>query len=41
MPGRIIAVLAEAGADVAKGQPLIVMEAMKDGAHHQGSRRRA
>jgi 3-methylcrotonyl-CoA carboxylase alpha subunit len=29
MPGRIIAVLAEAGADVAKGQPLIVMEAMK------------
>jgi 3-methylcrotonyl-CoA carboxylase alpha subunit len=29
MPGRIIAVLAEAGADVTKGQPLIVMEAMK------------
>jgi 3-methylcrotonyl-CoA carboxylase alpha subunit len=29
MPGRIIAVLAEAGAEVAKGQPLIVMEAMK------------
>ena len=29
MPGRIIAVLAEPGAEVAKGQPLIVMEAMK------------
>jgi 3-methylcrotonyl-CoA carboxylase alpha subunit len=29
MPGRIIAVLAEAGADVTKGQALIVMEAMK------------
>ena len=29
MPGRIIAVLAEAGAEVTKGQPLIVMEAMK------------
>jgi 3-methylcrotonyl-CoA carboxylase alpha subunit len=29
MPGRIIAVLAEVGAEVTKGQPLIVMEAMK------------
>jgi 3-methylcrotonyl-CoA carboxylase alpha subunit len=29
MPGRVIAVLAEAGAKVAKGQPLIVLEAMK------------
>jgi 3-methylcrotonyl-CoA carboxylase alpha subunit len=29
MPGRIIAVLVEPGADVTKGQPLIVMEAMK------------
>ncbi|HSK40315.1 MAG TPA: biotin/lipoyl-containing protein, partial [Arenibaculum sp.] len=29
MPGRIIAVLVEAGAVVSKGQPLIVLEAMK------------
>ena len=29
MPGRIIAVLVEPGAEVTKGQPLIVMEAMK------------
>jgi len=29
MPGRIIAVMAEAGAEVAAGAPLLVMEAMK------------
>jgi 3-methylcrotonyl-CoA carboxylase alpha subunit len=29
MPGRVIAVLVEAGAKVTKGQPLIVLEAMK------------
>ena len=29
MPGRVIAVLVEAGAAVTKGQPLIVLEAMK------------
>jgi 3-methylcrotonyl-CoA carboxylase alpha subunit len=29
MPGRIIAMLVEPGAEVTKGQPLIVMEAMK------------
>jgi len=29
MPGRVIAVLVEAGARVTKGQPLIVLEAMK------------
>lgn len=29
MPGKVIAVLVEAGAMVAKGAPLIVMEAMK------------
>jgi 3-methylcrotonyl-CoA carboxylase alpha subunit len=29
MPGKVIAVLVEAGAEVAKGQPLVVLEAMK------------
>jgi 3-methylcrotonyl-CoA carboxylase alpha subunit len=29
MPGKVIAVLVEAGATVSKGQPLLVMEAMK------------
>ena len=29
MPGKIIAVLTEPGATVTKGQPLVVMEAMK------------
>jgi 3-methylcrotonyl-CoA carboxylase alpha subunit len=29
MPGKVIAVLVEQGAVVEKGQPLIVMEAMK------------
>jgi 3-methylcrotonyl-CoA carboxylase alpha subunit len=29
MPGKIIALLAEPGAEVAKGAPLLVMEAMK------------
>ena len=29
MPGRVIALLAQAGAQVAKGTPLLVLEAMK------------
>jgi 3-methylcrotonyl-CoA carboxylase alpha subunit len=29
MPGKVIALLVEAGARVARGQPLLVMEAMK------------
>ncbi|CAK0760683.1 Biotin carboxylase / Biotin carboxyl carrier protein [uncultured Gammaproteobacteria bacterium] len=29
MPGRVVAVLVEAGAKVSKGQPLVVLEAMK------------
>ena len=29
MPGRIVTVLVEAGAAVKKGQPLLVLEAMK------------
>jgi 3-methylcrotonyl-CoA carboxylase alpha subunit len=29
MPGRVLAVLAEGGAHVKRGQPLVVMEAMK------------
>ncbi|MEY2897923.1 MAG: hypothetical protein RL669_2192, partial [Pseudomonadota bacterium] len=29
MPGKVVAVLVEAGAEVAKGTPLLVMEAMK------------
>jgi 3-methylcrotonyl-CoA carboxylase alpha subunit len=29
MPGRVLAILAEAGAQVKRGQPLVVMEAMK------------
>jgi len=29
MPGRVLAVLAQAGAPVKRGQPLVVMEAMK------------
>ncbi len=29
MPGKIIALLSEPGAEVAKGAPLLVMEAMK------------
>lgn len=29
MPGRIVAVLAKAGDRVAKGQPLVILEAMK------------
>jgi 3-methylcrotonyl-CoA carboxylase alpha subunit len=29
MPGKVIALLVEAGAKVRKGQPMLVMEAMK------------
>jgi 3-methylcrotonyl-CoA carboxylase alpha subunit len=29
MPGKVVAVRVEAGADVKKGQPLVVVEAMK------------
>ena len=29
MPGKVIALLAEAGAKVDKGQPLLILEAMK------------
>ena len=29
MPGRVVALLAEAGARVAKGEPLLILEAMK------------
>ena len=33
MPGTVTRILAEAGADSPRGAPLIVLEAMKDGAH--------
>ncbi|HEY0490431.1 MAG TPA: biotin/lipoyl-containing protein [Telluria sp.] len=29
MPGKVVAVLAKAGQDVKKGDPLVIMEAMK------------